>query len=250
MKRENWRIIAASSIGGAILALVVIFEFGSAGLVPLNKAATEQTVHDYLVAHPEILVDMTAKLQANQEELTRKERQAATDKLGQKAFFDPKVAFITGPANAKTTVVEFFDYNCPFCRASVPAMKKFYEKHKNDTRFAFIEFPIKGQDSVAASRAAIAARRQPGKYVDFHFALMSEEGHVDANTVFEVAKKTGLDVAKLQADMKDTAIDSEIAAAEKLSEAAKVDGTPAFIINGKMREGALDDKLLAQMAKG
>lgn len=250
MKRENWRIIAASSIGGAVLALVVIFEFGSAGLVPLNKVATERTVHDYLVAHPEILVDMTAKLQANQEEQTRKERQAATDKLGQKAFFDPKVAFITGPANAKTTIVEFFDYNCPFCRASVPALKKFYEKHKNDTRFAFIEFPIKGQDSVDVAHAAIAARKQPDKYVAFHFALMNEEGHVDANTVFDVAKKAGLDIAKLRTDMKDPSIDSEIAAAQKLSEAAKIDGTPAFIINGKMREGALDDKLLAQMAKG
>jgi protein-disulfide isomerase len=250
MKRENWRIIAASSIGGAILALIVIFEFGSVGLVPLNKAATEQTVHDYLVTHPEILVDMTAKLQADQEDLTRKERQAATDKLGQKAFFDPKVAFITGPAKAKTTVVEFFDYNCPFCRASVPAMKKFYDKHKNDTRFAFIEFPIKGQDSVDVAHAAIAARKQPDKYVDFHFALMGEEGHVDATTVFDVAKKAGLDIAKLRADMKDPAIDSEIAAANKLAEAAKIDGTPAFVINGKMREGALDDKLLDKMAKG
>ena len=250
MKRENWRVVAASSIGGAILALLVIFEFGGAALLPVNRAATERTVHDYLVAHPEILVDMTAKLQANQEDQTRKERQIATDKLGTKAFFDPKVAFITGPANAKTTVVEFFDYNCPFCRASLPALKKFYEKHKNDTRFAFIEFPIKGQDSVVVARAAIAARKQPGKYLDFHFALMSEEGHVDAATVFDVAKKAGLDIDRLRADMKDTAIDTQIVAAEKLSEAAKIDGTPAFIINGKMREGALDDKLLAKMAKG
>jgi protein-disulfide isomerase len=250
MKRENWRIIAASSIGGAVLALIVIFEFGSAGLVPLNKAATERTVHDYLVAHPEILIDMTAKLQANQEQQTRKERQAATDKLGQKAFFDPKVAFITGPANAKTTVVEFFDYNCPFCRASVPALKKFYEKHRHDTRFAFIEFPIKGQDSVDVAHAAIAARKQPDKYIAFHFALMSEDGHVDAHSVLDAAKKAGLDIARLRADMKDPKIDSEIAAANKLAEAAKIDGTPAFIINGKMREGAIDAKLLAQMAKG
>jgi protein-disulfide isomerase len=247
--RRDWRIIAASSIAGALLALLVIFEFGAEGLLPLDKAATEKTVHDYLVAHPGILVDMTNNLQAEQEKKTEDDRQKAADKLGSKAFFDPKLAFITGPANAKTTVVEFFDYNCPFCRASVPALQKFYDKHKNDTRFAFIEFPIKGQESVAAAHAAIAARKQPGKYVAFHFALMNEKGYVDETTVFDVAKKTGLDIAKLTADMKDPSIDSEIDAAHKLADAAKIDGTPAFIINGKMREGALDDKLLAQMVK-
>jgi len=247
--RQQWRIIAASSIGGALLALAVIFEFGSEGLLPLDRAATEKTVHDYLEAHPDILVDMTNNLQAEQEKKTEADRQKAADKLGSKAFFDPKLAFITGPANAKTTVVEFFDYNCPFCRASVPALQKFYDKHKNDTRFAFIEFPIKGQESVDAAHIAIAARKQPDKYVAFHFALMSEKGYVDADTVMAVAKKSGLDIAKLQADMKDPAIDSEIAAAHKLADAAKIDGTPAFLINGKMREGALDDKLLAQMAK-
>ncbi len=248
MTRENWRIIAASSIGGAILALIVIFEFGSAGLVPPDKAATLRMVHDYLVSHPEILVDMTTKLQADQDEQTRKARQAAADKLGAKAFFDPKVAFITGPAKAGHTVVEFFDYNCPFCRASFPALKKFYDKHKGDTRFAFIEFPIKGQDSVDVAHAAIAARKQPGKYLDLHFALMSEEGHVDASTVFDVAKKAGLDIARLRKDMTDSKIDSKIAAAEKLAEAAKIDGTPAFIIDGKMHEGAIDEKLLDKMA--
>ncbi len=102
---------------------------------------------------------------------------------------------------------------------------------------------------MAAARVAIAARKQPGKYIAFHFALMSEKGYVDANTVFDVAKKTGLDIAKLTADLKDPAINSEIDAAHKLADAAKIDGTPAFIINGKMREGALDDKLLAQMVK-
>jgi len=248
MKRD-WRIIAASSLAGALLALAVIFEFGWAGLLPLNKQATEQTIHDYLVSHPDILVDMTNNLQAEQEAKTEKERQAATDKLGVKAFFDPRLAFITGPANAKSTVVEFFDYNCPYCRASVPALKKFYEKHKNDTRFAFIEFPIKGADSVAAAHAAIAARKQPGKYVAFHFALMSEKDYVDEKAVMDVAKKSGLDIAKLESDMKDPAIDSEIDAVHKLADAAKIDGTPAFVINGKMREGALDEKLLEKMAK-
>lgn len=72
-------------------------------------------------------------------------REAAVAKVGIKAFFDPKIAFVTGPENAKTTLAEFFDYNCPYCRASVPALKKFYEAHKKDTRFAFIEFPSRAR---------------------------------------------------------------------------------------------------------
>jgi protein-disulfide isomerase len=245
----DWRTIALSSIIGAVLALAVIAEFGWAGMLAPDRAATEKTVHDYLIDHPEILVDMTNRLQSQQEDLTRMTRRKAVDKLGLKTFFDPKVAFVTGPANAKTTLVEFFDYNCPYCRASIPAVKKFYEKNKN-VRFAFIEFPIKGQESIVAAHAAMAARKQADKYVAFHFALMEEKGFVDEATVLAVAKKTGLDIAKLQADMKDPAIDASIEAAHKLAEAANIDGTPAFIVNGKIREGALDDKLLAQMAKG
>lgn len=247
--KPEWRLIVAGSIGGAVLALIVIFEFGAAGLLPANRTATEQTVHDYLIAHPDILVDMTNRLQAREQLAAETSRQKAVNKLGTKAYFDPKVAFVTGPANAKNTIVEFFDYNCPFCRASIPAVKKYYDKHKNDTRFAFIEFPIKGTESTAAAHAAIAARKQPDKYVAFHFALMEETGLVDTAAVLAAAKKTGLDVPKLTADMKDPAIDAQITAAHKLADATNIDGTPAFIVNGKIREGALDDKLLARMLK-
>ena len=102
-------------------------------------------------------------------------------KIGHAAFFDPAIAFVTGPADAKKTLVEFYDYDCPYCRASLPAVKKFYDAHKNDTRFSFIEFPIKslhGQSAVLAAKASLAARRQPDNYMAFHFALMGEEGAV------------------------------------------------------------------------
>ena len=82
----------------------------------------------------------------------------------------PRIAFVTGPADAKKTLVEFYDYDCPYCRASLPAVKKFYDAHKNDTRFSFIEFPIKqlhGESAVLAARASLAARRQPDNYMDF-----------------------------------------------------------------------------------
>ncbi|MGH6871203.1 MAG: thioredoxin domain-containing protein [Rhizomicrobium sp.] len=242
---NNWKQAVAGAFGGAALALVLVFAAARGGMVPASGSA----IHDYLLAHPDILIDMTNKLQADQEEATNRDRQTAVTKIGTKAYFDPRLAFITGPANAKTTMVEFFDYNCPYCRGSLPTVKKYYEAHKNDTRFAFIEFPIKGPASDVAARAAIAARRQPDKYLAFHFLLMSEENLVDEDLLFADAQKAGLDLDKLKADMNDSSVNLAVAAAHTLAVASKIDGTPAFIINGKVHEGLLEQKTLDKMLK-
>jgi protein-disulfide isomerase len=241
---DHWKSAAWGGLGGAAFAFIVLFGAIRLGFIPGNDAA----MHNYLMAHPGILMDMQGELQAQQDDATRTAEQTSVDKLGLKAFFDPRVAFVTGPANAKTSVVEFFDYNCPYCRASVPALKSFYATHKN-ARFAFIEFPIKGNDSTLAARAAMAARKQPDKYLAFHFMLMNEANIVDQNLLFDDAKKAGLDVARLQADMNDPKIDMSLTAAHALADAAGVTGTPVFIVNGKIREGAIDSDLLSKMAK-
>jgi protein-disulfide isomerase len=243
---DSWKIAVIGGSAGAVLALVVTFGAAALGLAPF--AADGNAMHAYLVAHPDVIVEMTNKLQAQQDEQQDSARQTAVNKLGLKAYFDPRVAFVTGPANAKTTIVEFFDYNCPYCRASVPTIRKYYQTHK-DVRFSFIEFPIKGPQSTVAARAAMAARHQPDKYVAFHFALMSQDGLVDQNTVFALAQKSGLDVAKLKADMSSPTVDYALAAAHTLAQASGIDGTPAFIVNGRIREGAMTDDDLAQMIK-
>jgi protein-disulfide isomerase len=246
MKAEL-RAAAIGGVGGAVLAVAVVFGLASMGYLPGSGGAA---IHDYLMAHPDVLVDMSTKLQTQQQQAQDAARQAAVDKVGLKAFFNPKIAFITGPKDAKTTFVEFFDYNCPYCRLSNPTVQAFYKKQKDKVRFAFIEFPIKGPDSDAVARIALAARKQPDKYLDFHFAVMGSEDHVDAASVLEIAKKVGLDLKKLAVDEKDPSIAATIAAGHALAEAASVDGTPAFIINGKIREGAVDQDALKAMVKG
>ena len=244
--QESWKVAALGGFTGAVLALAVTFGTAALGVAPF--AADGKAMHAYLLAHPDVIVEMTNKLQAQQDAQDDTTRQSAVRKVGLKAYFDPRVAFVTGPANAKTTVVEFFDYNCPYCRASVPAMKKFYQTHK-DVRFSFIEFPIKGPQSTVAARAAMAARKQPDKYLAFHFALMSQDGLVDKNTVFAIAQTSGLDVAKLKTDMESSSVDYALAAAHTLAQSSGIDGTPAFIVNGRIREGAVTDDDLAQMSK-
>ncbi|HXM00764.1 MAG TPA: thioredoxin domain-containing protein [Rhizomicrobium sp.] len=244
--KDGWKYAVAGGFGGAVLSLALVFGAARSGLLP----ASGPSIRDYLMAHPEILVDMTNQLQSDEQNDADAARQAAVDKLGPKVFFDSNLAFITGPANAKDTLVEFYDYDCPYCRASLPAVKKFYEMHKRNTRFAFIELPIPslhGPGAVLAARASLAARRQPDKFVAFHFTLMGEDGAITEDAIYAAARKVGLDVAKLKADMADSSVDLAVARAHTLAEAAKVDGTPAFIINGKIREGALDDKSLAKM---
>ena len=174
--KTDWKTAALGGIGGAVLAVAAVFGLSAGGVLP-PPSGGDAAIHDYLLAHPAVLIEMSNKLQAQQQASEDSARQAAVDKLGIKPFFDPKLAFVTGPKDAKTTFVEFFDYNCPFCRSSNPAVEAFYNKHKNDVRFAFIEFPIKGPDSTAAARIALAARRQPDKYLALHFALMGLQEH-------------------------------------------------------------------------
>lgn len=243
--KYSWQSAVTGGFAGAALAFALAIGAGILGIPPF-AAANDRVMHDYLMSHPAVLVEMTNKLEAQQDAEQDDSRQSAVNKIGLKAFFDPRFAFITGPTDAKITIVEFFDYNCPYCRASIPAIQKYYQTHKN-VRFSFIEFPIKGPSSTIAARAAMAARKQPDKYVAFHFALMSEPEVVDAGTVNQVAQKIGLNVIKLNADMASPDIDRALAAAHKLAESAKIDGTPAFVINGKIREGSVDDKILAQM---
>jgi protein-disulfide isomerase len=242
--------IIAGALGGALLAVVIIFAAAGNGMLPMPQGAVSgDAIHDYLLAHPNLVSEMSDKFQAQQQADQDKAAAAAIKKIGMNAFFDPKIAFITGPADAKKSVVEFYDYNCPYCRASLPSVEKFYQAHKNDTRFAFIEFPIKGDDSITAARVALAARNQPDKYLALHFALMGEKELVNQEVLIKDAQAAGLDMKKLNADMQNPAVMKTIDASIDLAKKAGIDGTPTFIVNGVMHPGAVDDATLNDLAK-
>ena len=240
--------IIAGALGGALLAVVIIFAAAGNGMLPLAQGVSGDGIRDYLMAHPTLVSEMADKAQAQQQADQDKAAAASLKKIGLNAFFDTKIAFVTGPADAKKSVVEFYDYNCPYCRASVPALEKFYQQHKNDTRFSFIEYPIKGPDSIVAAKVALAARNQPDKYLALHFALMAETGLIDAKVLMADAQKVGMNLAKLNADMKAPEINAAIDASHKLAKDAGIDGTPTFIINGIMHPGAVDEATLAEAA--
>jgi protein-disulfide isomerase len=242
---RNSTTTLAAAIGGAVLAVAIVLILAQGGWLPLN----DRQMQTYLMGHPELASAMLSRAQQLDEVRQRTAQAAAIQKLGQAALFDPAVAFVTGPADAKNSLVEFYDYDCPYCRASLPAVKKFYETHKNDTRFSFIEFPIKqlhGESAVLAARASLAARRQPAHYMDFHFALLGQEDSITEDMIYAEASKAGMDVAKLKADMAEPGIEKSLQSSIALAHKIGVDGTPTFVMNGKMHPGAVDDDTLAK----
>ncbi len=241
---EQWKAAVIGGVIGAVLSLAGVFAAGQLGVLP---GATDTRLHTYLVEHPYLLVEMTERLQKAEADKEQQGRQAVIDKVGLKRFFDPSVAYVTGPANAKNTFVEFFDYNCIHCRNTFATVKKFYDAHKGDTRFAFIEFPIFGEGSKAAALTGVAARQQGDRYLALHFLLMGEKDTIDNDVLFADAKKAGLDMAKLNTALLTPDLDRPLTAAHKLAQQAKIDGTPTFIINGKVHPGEITEADLKKL---
>ena len=240
-------ITLAGAIGGAALAVAIVFTLAAQGQMPIN----DRQMQTYMMTHPELALAMIGRQQQLDDMKKQAQQVAALNKVGQKALFDPKIAFVTGPQNAKYSMVEFYDYDCPYCRASQAAVHKFYEARKNDTRFSFIEMPldIHGPNAMLAAQASVAARNQPDKFMAFHLAMMSNTDPVDANAIYDIARKVGLDVEKLRADMNKPEVAEVIKQSHALAAKVGIDGTPTFIVNGKMHPGMVQDGDLETLIK-
>jgi protein-disulfide isomerase len=201
-----------------------------------QKQAIEKIVHDYLVKNPEVMIEVMTELDAKQA-AAEKSKQDDAVAAHRKQIFDDPTSFVAGNPKGDVTIVEFFDYNCGFCkRAFAPLMNTVAEDGK--IRLILKEFPILGPNSVIASRATMAAEKQ-GKYLDMHKALYLHKGSLDEDSIMEVARSVGLDTARLRRDMADPAYDKTIARNEALAEALGISGTPSFVIGDDMHPGAL-----------
>jgi protein-disulfide isomerase len=139
-------------------------------------------------------------------------------------------------------LVEFFDYNCQYCRRVAPTVVEL-EEADPDLRLVYKEFPILGPGSHFAARAALASRNQ-GRYVRFHNALMQANEQVTEETVMDIAREVGLDTERLEQDMQDPAIEEAIARNLQLANALGITGTPSFIIGQEVVPGAVDLRTL------
>jgi protein-disulfide isomerase len=247
MTMPRYRRFAPALIGFAVLAALVAAPVALTGPAKADLASVSdeefgKRVRDYLMQNPEILRDVL-------QELERKERarqaQATQETIAAKAgdLFRAEGDLVIGNPQGDVTIVEFMDYNCGYCKRSLPDVMKLVEADKN-LRVVIKEFPILGPSSITASRAALAAARQD-KYKEMHAALMGHKGALNDEAIFELAKSAGLDVDKLKADMEDKAIAARIEQNHQLASMLGIDGTPAFVIDQQLIPGALGYEALA-----
>ncbi len=208
----------------------------AATLDPAERAAFEAVIRDYLMAHPEVIIDAVKGLQERQRQEALARQQEAVAAAGEELRSDP-TAPVMGNPDGDVVVVEFFDYQCGYCKAVAPQLREAVAK---DGRIKLVmkEFPILGPASHVASRVALAATRQ-GKYEPFHWNMMLHKGPLDEAAIFAVAEASGLDVARLREDMQDPEIERVIARNLELADRLGVNGTPAFVIGDRFAPGAL-----------
>jgi protein-disulfide isomerase len=208
-----------------------------------SKKEIERIVHEYIVQNPEVLMEAMSALQAK-EDKSKRDKQTAAVAANAAAIFGNAADYIAGDPKGDVTVVEFFDYRCGYCKKARPDVLKLLAADKR-IRLIVKEFPILGQESEFASRAAIAAKKQ-GKYWEFHLALM-EEPSIDEATVLDLARRNGLDVSRLKADMEKPDVTAVIDANHALAQKLGIDSTPTFIFGQQVVAGAIDFSRMQDM---
>ena len=243
---------------GKMVGLVAILALGGMAaamaddaLSPTQADAVKKLVHDYLLEHPEVIVESLKAMDERQQVGNQAEQRQVITARHAELFEDPASPVLGNPQGS-VTIVEFFDFRCPYCKGMAKDLGDLVRADGN-IRLIYKDFPILGPASQFASKAALAAQRQ-GKYMDLHQALMGFKGQLGDEVVLELAKRAGLDMAQLQKDMDRPEIEAQIRKNYDLATALKISGTPGFIIGDSVVDGAMPiDKmkeLVAAQRKG
>lgn len=217
----------------------------AAALDEQQKKEMGEFIKEYLVAHPEVLLDAQAALEKKQDE-ARLTQSAQLITQNKDAIFNSKDDIAIGNPKGSITVVEFFDYNCTYCRHALGDMDTLLKQDKN-IRFVLKEFPILGPDSVAASRVSDAFRKlAPEKYAQFHHTLLGSDGRASEDSAIEVATSLGVTEAAIRAEMAKSPNNDMIKATYQLATDLNVTGTPAYIIGNETISGAIGLEAIQQ----
>ncbi len=205
---------------------------------PDQKQQIQEIIKDYLVANPEIFLEVQTALEEKMEkDQAAKLKLAIADNAA--AIYRAPDASVAGNADGDITVVEFFDYNCGYCKRGLADVAKLVETDPK-VRVVFKELPILSKGSEQAAHVALAAKKQ-GKYWEIHKAMLSAKGHMDEASALRIAEKLGLDMEKLKADMASPEVKTEIARDEALAKKMGVNGTPHFLVGDRAIPGAPED---------
>ena len=236
-------LVAAIVAALVTAATILVIWRAAPGVVDAPSAALDEKkmtdiVHGYLTKNPEILVEMTNELDKRQAEQQAAQQQKVISENADALFRSPH-AYTAGNPDGDVTVVEFFDYNCGFCKRALPDVMKLIE-NDGKVRVVLKELPIFGEELEAAAKGALAAGMQ-GKYFEMHQKLFKESGKADKDKVLRVAGELGLDVPKLEKDMEDPSVKQGLDEAKELAQKLGLQGTPLYLIGDRVIPGAPDD---------
>jgi protein-disulfide isomerase len=215
----------------------------------LDRTEVEGIVRDYLLKNPEILLEVQDALEAKQKEEQKLASQGVIQSQKDE-IFNSAYDGIVGNPNGKVTIVEFYDYNCGFCKRAIEDMQAL-TKDDSDLRFVLKEFPILGPDSQKASIVSMAFHKMmPEKYGEFHTALLGGEGRATEERAIKIAMSLGADEAKLREHMNDPDIPDAISKTYDLANKLTITGTPSYVVGNEVIFGALGQQVLAEKIAG
>ncbi len=236
------RFIRLVAMGLAMLVFAVSAPARSSAteaMGPEQKAAVEALIRQYILDHPDVVVESLQRWQERQKAESEQKAKAALVEHRDLLENNP-AAPVAGNADGDVTIVEFFDYRCGYCKRVFPAVQELIKTDGN-IRYVFKEFPILGPDSMIASQAAQAVWFiAPDRYLDFHAALMGARGALSEDRVLDIAAKVGLDRDAVKKGMGDPRVAETLASNLALGRDLGVNGTPAFVIGGQLVPGAID----------
>jgi protein-disulfide isomerase len=228
----------------AAVALLVALPFTASvraqGFSAEQRGEIERIIKDYLIRHPEVVQEILAEVEKHQQAADADKHRAAVKENAEVLFSSPRQVVLGNP-NGKVTMVEFFDYNCGFCKRAMADMLELL-KTDNDLKFVLKEFPVLGEASVQAAQVSIAVRMQDKtgkKYLEFHQKLMAHRGAADKARALAAAKEVGMDMARLEKDMNSEETRATIAESMRLADAIGVTGTPSYVVGTDVVVGAI-----------
>lgn len=215
-------------------------------LTPEQARQVEDVVRRVIKDNPRLILEAIEEMR-KQEEAAQKSKAMAALKAKVKEIQNDPASPVAGNPQGDVTVVEFFDYRCPYCKAGHERLKQVVAKD-GKIRLVLKEFPILGPESVFASRAALAVHRQdPKKYYAFHDALLSVKDRLNNDATMKIAADAGVDIERMKKDMAAPEISRALEANADLAEELGVNGTPAFIVGDALAPGAVDVATLEKM---
>jgi protein-disulfide isomerase len=203
-----------------------------------QKKAIGDLVKDYLIKNPEILIDVQSALEAKMEKEQSEKLRSFMSENAKDIYRNPESP-VAGDPNGDITVVEFFDYNCGYCKRGLSEVQKLIESDKR-VRVVFKELPILSKGSEETAKAAFAAKAQ-GKYWEFHQAMLTIKGQANEASSLKAAETLGLDMAKFKSDMASPAVEAELEKVKELAKKMGINGTPHFLVGDKSIPGAPED---------